>query len=81
MLTASPRKSRDEGQKAEIVLDTTPFYGESGGQAGDTGYLEGAGFNFTVEDTKKPIDKFIVHKGIVRTGEIKIGAKAQSDRR
>jgi alanyl-tRNA synthetase len=64
----------NEGQKAEIVLTATPFYGESGGQAGDTGYLEGAGFNFTVEDTKKPIDKFIVHKGVVRTGEIKIGA-------
>ncbi|KAF0155136.1 MAG: alanyl-tRNA synthetase [Syntrophaceae bacterium] len=65
------------GQQAEIVLDTTPFYGESGGQAGDTGYLEGAGFNFTVEDTKKPIDKFIVHKGIVREGEIKIGSTAR----
>jgi alanyl-tRNA synthetase len=66
-----------EGQKAELVLDVTPFYGESGGQAGDTGYLEGAGFNFTVEDTKKPIDKFIVHKGVVRKGEIRIGAKAK----
>ena len=66
-----------EGQKAELVLDATPFYGESGGQAGDTGYLEGAGFNFTVEDTKKPIDKFIVHKGVVRKGEIRIGAKAK----
>ena len=65
------------GQKAEIVLDTTPFYGESGGQAGDTGYLEGQGFSFAVEDTKKPIDKFIVHKGVVLTGEIKVGAKAR----
>ena len=72
-----PAEVACDGQKAELVLDTTPFYGESGGQAGDTGYLEGAGFNFTVEDTKKPIDKFIVHKGVVRTGEIKIGAKAR----
>ncbi|HLZ19937.1 MAG TPA: alanine--tRNA ligase, partial [Smithellaceae bacterium] len=66
-----------EGQKAEIVLDSTPFYGESGGQTGDTGYLEGEGFSVTVEDTKKPIDKFIVHKGVVRAGEIKIGATAK----
>ena len=65
-----------EGQKADIVLNTTPFYGESGGQIGDTGFLEGAGFNFTVQDTKKPIDKFIVHKGIVQKGNIKIGDKA-----
>jgi alanyl-tRNA synthetase len=72
-----PAEMAREGQQAEIVLDTTPFYGESGGQAGDTGYLEGQNFNFTVLDTKKPIDKFIVHKGVVRTGEIKIGATAR----
>jgi len=73
----NPADSVREGQKAEIVLDTTPFYGESGGQAGDTGYLEGTGFNFKIEDTKRPIDKFIVHKGNVLKGEIKAGAKAQ----
>ncbi|HUN53762.1 MAG TPA: alanine--tRNA ligase [Smithella sp.] len=72
-----PADSAREGQKAEIILDTTPFYGESGGQTGDSGYLEGADFNFMVEDTKKPIDKFIVHKGTVRKGEIKAGVKAR----
>ncbi|MGP8153516.1 MAG: alanine--tRNA ligase [Smithella sp.] len=76
-VNGKPANTVSEGQKAEIVLDTTPFYGESGGQAGDTGYLEGAGFNFKVEDTKKPIDKFIVHKGKVLKGEIKAGVKAQ----
>jgi alanyl-tRNA synthetase len=73
----NPVDSVREGQKAEIVLDTTPFYGESGGQTGDTGYLEGTGFNFKIEDTKRPIDKFIVHKGNVLKGEIKAGTKAQ----
>lgn len=63
-----------EGQKAEIVLDATPFYGESGGQAGDTGYLEGNNFNFVVEDAKKPLENFHVHQGFVRTGEIAVGA-------
>jgi len=72
-----PADSALEGQKAEIILDTTTFYGESGGQTGDTGYLEGASFKFMVVDTKKPIDKFIVHKGKVLKGEIKAGAKAQ----
>jgi len=72
-----PADTVSEGQQAEIVLDTTPFYGESGGQAGDTGYLEGAGFNFRVLDTKKPVDKFIVHKGIVQKGNIKVGDAAQ----
>ena len=72
-----PADTVSDGQHAEIVLDTTPFYGESGGQAGDTGYLEGAGFNFRVLDTKKPVDKFIVHKGIVQKGKIKVGDAAQ----
>src|SRR5208283_3590713 len=63
-------------QNAEIILTTTAFYGESGGQAGDTGYLDGADFKFVVLDTKKPVDKFIVHKGIVQKGEIKIGDAA-----
>ncbi len=64
-----------EGQEAEIVVATTPFYGESGGQIGDTGYLEGDGFTFAVQDTKKPVDKLFVHKGIVQKGTIKVGDK------
>jgi alanyl-tRNA synthetase len=64
-----------EGQEAEIVVATTPFYGESGGQIGDTGYLEGDGFTFVVQDTKKPVDKLFVHKGIVRKGTVKVGDK------
>jgi alanyl-tRNA synthetase len=69
-------QSADQGQNAEIILTTTAFYGESGGQAGDTGYLDGAGFKFVVLDTKKPVDKFIVHNGIVQKGKIKIGDAA-----
>jgi len=72
-----PADTALEGQKAEIVLDVTPFYGESGGQTGDTGYLEGAGFSFKVVDTKKPVENFILHKGMAEKGEIKIGAMAK----
>ncbi len=70
-------ESAQEGQNAEVVFAATPFYGESGGQTGDTGYLEGAKFSFTVSDTKKPVDKFIVHKGVVQKGKIKVGDSAQ----
>jgi len=66
-----------EGQEAEIVVERTPFYGESGGQTGDTGYLEGDGFTFTVQDTKKPVDKLFVHKGIVQKGTINVGDKVR----
>jgi alanyl-tRNA synthetase len=76
-IDGKPADTAVAGQKAEIVLDNTPFYGEAGGQIGDTGYLKGAGFNFTVEDTKKPVENFIVHKGVVSKGEIKVGVKAK----
>jgi alanyl-tRNA synthetase len=69
-------QSVGEGQNAEIIFVATPFYGESGGQTGDTGYLEGAKFSFTVMNTKKPIDNFIVHKGVVQKGKIKVGDAA-----
>lgn len=72
-----PADAAQAGRKAEIVLNVTPFYGESGGQTGDTGYLEGAGFNFKVNDTKKPVENFIIHKGVVEKGEIKIGTMAK----
>ena len=68
-------ESLSDGQEAEIVLETTAFYGESGGQIGDTGYLEGKDFVFAVQDTKKPVEKLFVHKGIVQKGKIKTGDK------
>jgi alanyl-tRNA synthetase len=70
-------ESLSAGQEAEIVLETTPFYGESGGQVGDTGYLEGKNFVFIVQDTKKPVEKLFVHKGVVQKGTIKTGDKVQ----
>ncbi|MBN1365422.1 MAG: alanine--tRNA ligase [Syntrophaceae bacterium] len=76
-IDGKPVQTAGEGQQAEIVLDTTPFYGEAGGQIGDTGYLKGTGFNFTIEDTKKPVENFIVHRGIVSKGEINVGLKAK----
>jgi len=49
-----------QGDKIEIVADRTPFYGESGGQVGDTGTIQGADFAITVEDTLKPGGDLIV---------------------
>jgi alanyl-tRNA synthetase len=61
--------------EAEVVLDATPFYGEGGGQLGDTGELLEAGGGsaiFTVEDTQKPIAGLIVHRGKLH-GRLKVG--------
>jgi alanyl-tRNA synthetase len=57
----------------EIVADATPFYGESGGQVGDVGTIEGADFAVEVTDTLKPGGDLIVHKGKVTRGSVKKG--------
>ncbi len=60
-----------------LVLDRTPFYGESGGQVGDTGTITGEGFAFEVLDTKKD-EGFTVHIGHVTNGTITLGAKVKA---
>ncbi|MDG3002359.1 alanine--tRNA ligase [Paludisphaera mucosa] len=63
------------GPPIALVLDQTPFYGESGGQVGDVGVVRGPGFTFQVEDTKKEND-FFLHLGRVVEGRIAVGAEA-----
>jgi alanyl-tRNA synthetase len=57
-----------------VVLDQTPFYGESGGQVGDTGEIRGDGFAFEVIDTQKE-GGFTLHVGHLRSGVIREGQK------
>jgi len=57
-----------------VVLDRTPFYGESGGQVGDAGTLVGDGFEFTVTDTQKD-GQIVVHIGHLVRGTLREGAK------
>jgi alanyl-tRNA synthetase len=61
------------GDDAEVIVAKTPFYGESGGQVGDTGLIEGDGFLFEVTATKKPLENFIAHSGKLRTGVLRNG--------
>jgi alanyl-tRNA synthetase len=68
----------DAGQNAEIVLDRTPFYGEQGGQVGDTGELSTDGALFRVEDARIPLAGLIAHRGRLEAGELAVGNKVHA---
>ena len=63
------------GDTATIVLDTTPFYAEAGGQVADAGYLSAGEFMFRVEDVQKTKDGKYMHKGVVEAGQVSCGGK------
>lgn len=62
-----------EGDEAEVVLDRTPFYAESGGQIGDTGVIENEDVRLLVTDTQSPASGVIVHRVTVEQGRLKTG--------
>jgi alanyl-tRNA synthetase len=62
------------GESGTVVLNQTPFYGESGGQVGDTGTMTGDGVRFRVTDTQKKAGDVLVHSGVVEEGTLALGA-------
>lgn len=69
-----PVKTLKAGDEAQIILNQTPFYGESGGQVGDTGVIRGPkGAVFRVTDTQKRLSDLFVHFGTVESGAFKTG--------
>ncbi len=66
----------DEGESGVVVLDQTPFYGESGGQVGDSGRLQAEGMSyFAVDDTQKQASGALLHMGHIGVGSIRVGEK------
>jgi alanyl-tRNA synthetase len=62
------------GESGAVILNQTPFYGESGGQVGDTGTMGGEGVRFRVADTQKRARDLLVHSGTLEQGVLRIGA-------
>lgn len=70
-----------EGEEVEFFLDKTPFYGEAGGQVGDTGVFLKDSSRAIISDTIKPVENLISHKGKVIKGGFRVGdvIKAEVD--
>ncbi len=66
-------------QEALVVLDSTPFYAESGGQIGDHGDISESMGVFQVEDTRRPLKGLIVHYGHISEGFMRVGDEVQAN--
>ncbi len=62
----------NENDEGIIILNQTPFYGESGGQVGDTGEIISGNFKFEITDVQKKLGDLFVHYGKVKSGSVKI---------
>ncbi len=69
--------SAPEGSEVSILVNQTPFYGESGGQMGDCGLVTGAGVEVALKDTQKKLGSLHVHEGTVTKGTLKVGATVE----
>ena len=69
----SPVDTLEAGTEAQVVLDSTPFYAESGGQVGDEGQLSAGKANFSVFDVKKVGSAVFTHFGKLESGTLKVG--------
>ncbi len=68
------------GDTGAIIVNQTPFYGELGGQVGDTGIIRGPdGARFRVDDTQKKLGDLFVHVGTVERGAFEVGAAVELD--
>ena len=70
-----PVQQLGTGDEGQIIVNQTPFYGESGGQVGDEGIMiTSAGAEFTVTDTQKKLGDLHIHFGKLTRGQLKLGA-------
>ena len=63
----------ETGDLVEIVVGKTPFYGETGGQVGDTGKMVRDGLVIEINDARRPLPDVIVHRGLVKEGTLRVG--------
>ena len=67
----------NSGEEGMIIVNQTPFYGESGGQVGDKGEIISGEFKFDVSDVQKKLGDLFVHYGKVKSGSIKLNQNVE----
>ncbi len=77
VVDGSPVDSVEAGPEVEIVTNQTPFYGESGGQLGDTGWILGPDLEAVVSDTTKRLGDLWVHHAKLTKGRLAVGDSVQ----
>ena len=77
LVDGESREVASTGEEAELVVDETPFYAESGGQVGDRGKVTTDTGKMTIRDTRKPVGGLVVHLGKVTEGEIHLDSQAR----
>ena len=77
-IKGQPVKSASQGDDVDIILDKTPFYGEMGGQVGDTGEISSSKGKVAITNTVRGNSDIIVHQGKVIEGSISIGDEVEA---
>ncbi len=72
-------KELKEGDIAEVLLDETSFYAESGGQDSDSGFITGDGISLEVLDVQKPVKGLVSHSVVVKRGSVAVGSKVSTE--
>ena len=72
-------KELKEGDIAEVLLDETSFYAESGGQDSDSGFITGDGLSLEVLDVQKPVKGLVSHSVVVKRGSVAVGSMVSTE--
>jgi alanyl-tRNA synthetase len=73
VVAGQPVQQAAAGTEVAVLLNQTPFYGESGGQVGDTGTITAPGLRIAITDTQRKLGDVFVHLGVVTEGEARVG--------